>query len=230
MNVEEKVREAMNAYADTIDPQGSYERIADRGPGLRWMRFAPVAIAMAAVATLIAIQVIPHHSPTVSVGPADPGSPALDATFTSSSGHWRFDYPKEWSLLEENPDAGFAGTRLPTRDWDGSLGDGRVLVRWVSVSSPVPPTGDKRPKTIQELEDFFCAPARGNLSCATVEINGRTWVEWLARVQREDQKVLQMSTTLDGRPFRVSAWVGDGAQQDDLLKLVGRVFDTFVIR
>ena len=40
----------------------------------------------------------------------------------------------------------------------------------------------------------------------------------------------QMSTTLDGRPFRVSAWTGDGAQQDDLLKLVGRVFDTFVIR
>lgn len=240
MTVEEKIREAMSTYAEAIEPNAeSLGRIADRtqtgGRLISWQRYVPAALAMAAVITVVAIQVIPDRSAVVQLATATPApAPALDASYTSPNGDWTFDYPKVWTLREGDA-TGWLVFNFAPQNPHKFPDNEEILIRWgIGVGAMAVPAGvDGEPKTTQDIFDLVCggggpAPDYAILDCRMAEINGRTWVRWLG--DGGNMKLLNVSAILNGKAFRATAYVGAGDRQSNLLDVAGRVFDTFVIR
>lgn len=244
MTVEDLVRESMSAYADGIEPKAeSFVRIADRTQGggrIRWLRFMPAALALAAAITVVAMQVLPGRYPVVQLAiPTPAQSPALDASYTSPNGDWTFDYPKEWTLREGNA-VGWLVFNFAPQNLHEFPGNGEILIRWGMWGIELVPqvidemTFDNgKPKATQEIFDRVCArgglaPQYTILDCRMVEINGRIWVRWLG--DHKNEKLLSVSAILNGKVYRASANVGAGDRQSALLEVADRVFETFVIR
>jgi hypothetical protein len=240
MIVEEKIREALSAYAEAIEPNaGSLARIADRtqrgGHVIPWLRYMPAALAMAAAITVAAIQMIPDRSPVLQLATTTPTPVSvLDASYTSPSGDWTFDYPKDWTLADDGNNYGPYGGSLfnfESRRLNDDLRDnGEIWIHWGAFSLQNVPDG-KRMKSTQEIFDRVCAGRFTSSDCRMVEINGRTWVRWLSGCQcARDEKILNVSAIINDKAYRAQADVGPGDRQSGLLDVASQIFDTFVIR
>ena len=253
MSVEQLIRESMSAFAETIEPDPAWSKDVEvpTPPNERrvsWVRYAPAAVAAAAVIVLVAVQVLAGGSRVIDLVPATSGPDhALGASFTSAGGRWSFDYPKDWTLRERDASSwlvyNFAAERIsPEEPLIYELpGDGEILIRWgitPAIWYGLQAEDGQAMNSTQEVFDRFCAgpgpyPAASPekfslLECNMTQINGRYWVVWLGALG--DARVYEASAVFNGKFYRANATVGAGGQLSELLDVTRKIFDTFELQ
>ncbi len=242
MSVEQLIREAMAAFAETVEPDSvSFRRIAvqTRSDGHRvsWLRYAPAAVAAAAVILVLAIQVVADRPPVVHlVTTTSSPAPPLDASYTSPEGDWSFAYPKDWTL-REGDESGWLVFNFEAQRIHELPRNGEILIRW--GITPRPDAGGGKVETsTQDVFDRVCAgpgpypeapPTKFRvLDCRWTEINGRSWVMWLGALG--DARLLDVSAIFNDKLYRASAMVGAGDQERDVLDVARQIFHSFELR